>query len=162
MILLTNEYCFSFYISLERGEETLISQTISIIIPIHFLLGYEQMEQILERITEDVRNDRPIGPPSVYANTVIVSPRITRRALSTLPRAVRALPLRSSRLEARMNLGTELQTFSPRPLDDPEDEDEWPLPPPPLMIEDDPPRSQRQRSARGSHYTSKDFALVRP
>ncbi len=122
------------------------------------------MEQILERITEDVRNDLPIAPPSVYANTVIVSPRITRRALSTLPRAVRALPLRSSRLEARMNLGTELQTFCPRPLDDPEDEDEdeWPLPPPPLMIEDDPPRSQRQRSTRGSRYTSKKFALVKP
>jgi hypothetical protein len=120
------------------------------------------MEQILERITEDVRNDLPIAPPSVYANTVIVSPRITRRALSTLPRAVRALPLRSSRLEARMNLGTELQTFTPRPLDDPEDEDEWPLPPPPLTIEDDPPLSQRQRSTRGSRYTSKNIALVRP
>jgi hypothetical protein len=120
------------------------------------------MEQILERITEDVRNDRPIGPPSVYANTVIVSSRITRRALSTLPRAVRALPLRSSRLEARMNLGTELQTFSPRPLDDHKDEDEWPLPPPPLMIEDDPP--QLQRSVRGSHrgYTSEVFPLLGP
>ncbi len=127
-------------------------------------LGYEQMEQILERITEDVRNDRPIGPPSVYANTVIVSPRITRRALSTLPRAVRALPLRSSRLEARMNLGTELQTFSPRPKDDPEDEDEdeWPLPPPPLMIEDDPPRSQRSIRGLRRGYASKNFALVSP
>ncbi len=113
------------------------------------------MEQILERITEDVRNDLPIAPPSVYANTVIVSPSIMRRPLSTLPRAVRSLPLRSSRLEARMNLGTELQTFSPGPVDDPEDEDEWPLPPPPLMIEDDPPRFQRQRSIRGSRYTSK-------
>ncbi len=122
------------------------------------------MEQILERITEDVRNDRPISPPSVYANTVIVSPRITRRALSTLPRAVRALPLRSSRLEARMNFGTELRSFSPSPRDDheDEDEDEWPLPPPPLMIEDDPPRLQR--SVRLSHrgYTSKNVALVRP
>jgi hypothetical protein len=121
------------------------------------------MEQILERITEDVRNDLPIAPPSVYANTVIVSPRITRRPLSTLPRAVRSLPLRSSRLQPRMNLGTELQTFSPRPLDpEDEDEDEWPLPPPPLMIEDDPPRFQRQRSTRGSRYTSKKVALVKP
>jgi hypothetical protein len=120
------------------------------------------MEQILERITEDIRNDRPIGPPSVYANTVIVSPRITRRALSTLPRAVRALPLRSSRLEVRMNLGTELRTFSPGPRDDHEDEDEWPLPPPPLMIEDDPPRLQRSVQRSHRDYTSKNVALVRP
>jgi hypothetical protein len=55
---------------------------------------------------------------------------------------------------------------SPRSLDDlkDENEDEWPLPPPPLMIEDDPPWFQRQRSAPGSccGYTSKNFALVRP
>jgi hypothetical protein len=124
---------------------------------------------LLEKITEDVRNDRPISvsqPPCVYANTVIVSPRIARRQLPPLLKPIRPLPSEdeeslSPKLQAKTNAGTELESFSPGVEDE---DEEWPLLPStlPLVIDNDPPQLERSFRRSQRYYTGRNVALVKP